>query len=90
MNINIELLKEAIDHNVKNIIEKMQGELHPTLTKHEAVEHLGVISAIVISLFEKARENEKENYSEDMLREIWDLKKESDNLIEKLIPYLFR
>ncbi|MEK5071783.1 hypothetical protein [Sporosarcina sp. FSL K6-1508] len=76
MKIDIQILKEVMDYRVKEIKSQFYGTINPKINKYEAIERLGEISAIVLTLHEKVEEPLKEP--------VWELKHESDTLIEKL------
>lgn len=76
MNISTKILKEVIDSRVATINEQLTGICEPKINKYEAIEKLGVISALVLDLYDKVDEPLKDS--------VWELKHESDTLIEKL------
>ena len=80
MQIELKILKEVVDQHVKEISDQLEGEVNTPfqkMTKFEAIEKLGLISSLVISLEDKVNDS--------TLREkIWDLKREADTMIEKL------
>ncbi|MEJ1517297.1 hypothetical protein R3O67_29235 [Bacillus cereus] len=83
MKIDIQILKDSINEQLQAINEGLSGKIEPSLSKFDAINQLGTISAIVLGMYQKV-ENESEHFKE----EIWNLKKESDTLIEKLFSEL--
>jgi hypothetical protein len=77
MQLDINLLKNAINTEIESINESYEGKQLPTIDKFEAISRLGTLSALVITMYENVEE-------QGLKDEIWNLKKPSDLLIEKL------
>ena len=81
MGIDIKLIESTLNDMYKTVENRLNGEEHPELTSREAITMLGTISAFVITLCDKAKE---EGLEQAELKAIWELKKESDTLLQKL------
>ncbi|WP_054029150.1 hypothetical protein [Bacillus sp. FJAT-28004] len=66
-----------VDNLVKDTLSQLSGDLHPKIDKSVARVKLGQISALCIGLSEKVEDSE-------LKEQIWALKKESDEYLEKL------
>lgn len=81
MTIKIEILKEVINSHVTDILRDLEGKnelIIPRISKYEAIDRLGLISSIVISLHDKVE-------NQPLKDEIWELKNKSDKSIKKLL-----
>lgn len=83
MKIDIQILKDSINEQIQTINDGLSGKIIPSLGKFDAINQLGTISSIVLVMYQRV-----ENENEDFKKEIWDLKRESDTLIEKLFSEL--
>jgi hypothetical protein len=77
MTIRIEDLKAVIDSLIKDILSQLSGKMYPKIDERVAVAKLGGISALCIELSDKVEDPE-------LKKQIWTLKKESDEQLEKL------
>lgn len=78
MSIELDVLKEVIDSMVDTVKKQLEGNIKPSMSKYEAISTLGTISALVINLYDKTED-------ESLRVEIWALKEESDNTLQKLM-----
>ncbi|MCU7667216.1 hypothetical protein [Bacillus thuringiensis] len=83
MKIDIQILRDSINEQLQAINDGLSGKITPSLSKFDAINQLGTISAIVLGMYQRV-----ENENEDFKKEIWDLKRESDTLIDKLFSEL--
>lgn len=77
MELDTNLLKNAINTEIESINESYEGKQLPTIDKFEAISRLGTLSALIITMCENVEDQALKD-------EIWDIKKPSDILIEKL------
>lgn len=78
--IEVQLLKSVIEEQVSDIVQQLNGEMEPSITKHEALRELGAISALVIGLHDRIEDDA-------LKEEVWKLKESSDDLFQKLMGF---
>ena len=78
MYIQVELLKKVIDAQVDTIKKQFQGTIQPTFSKYEALDKLGIISSIILGIYDKLEDSK-------LKEEVWSLKEEADNLYQELM-----
>lgn len=78
--IDVKLLKSVIVEQVNDLVEKLNGNMEPSINKYEALRALGTISSLVIGLYDRVED-------EMLKEEIWQLKKEADDLYQKLMDF---
>lgn len=85
MNIKITLIENSISNVVNTTLEQLKGTIEPTISKEEAIIKLGVISEVILTLYDQAKNN---SINDDVLEHIWELKRESDNNLQILFEEL--
>lgn len=78
--IEVKLLKSAIEEQVNDIVERLNGKMEPSITKYDALRALGTISSLIISLYDRIED-------ETLKEEVWNLKGKSDDLYHKLMGF---